>query len=454
VTRAYLGLAALDALLLVAGLGVLAALGLVRSRGSALRLAGLAFTVGWAAVGIAAVLLLVVGIPLTPWSVAVVCVALGALGSVRRAPAVPEPARRRSGRLLPLVVLSAAVVVLFVVELGRRAFAAGAAYHQDAWGFWLPKAKLIALTGGLDTGAGGVTSFAHADYPPLVPALDAVAFRFMDGLHASALPVQEWVIATAFLGALAGLLARRVPPWVLWPCLALIALSPAFGRWVGVGLADPQLAYLFALAGVCVALWLLDGPGAWVALAALLLAAAALTKVEGRSLGLVLALVATLACARSLRSRWPGLVALVAAPVLAPLAWRLWLAANDVPLTPDYRLRDALDPTFLADRLDRLGTALADLPGYAAGGDGWLLLLPVALAAAALVARPAPGLALLLGATPLAVLAGLAVVYWVGSLPVEAYIDTSAERAVLSPALFAAALLPLALAVLVEEASD
>ncbi|MGH3131540.1 MAG: hypothetical protein ACRDNX_12035, partial [Gaiellaceae bacterium] len=362
--------------------------------------------------------------------------------------ALAEPPPIRVGRAWPFVLLASAAVLLYVEELGRRAFAAGATYHQDAWGFWLPKAKAIALFGGLDTGPGGVTSYFHPDYPPLVPALDAVAFRFMDGLHASLLPVQEWVAAAAFLAALAGLLARRVPPGVLWPSLALVALSPAFSRWIGVALADLPLALLFALAGVAVALWLADGQPGHVALAATLLAAAALTKIEGRSLGLTLAAITTLASIRALRARWPGLLVLFAVPILATLPWRRWLAANDVHVGADYRFRDALDPGFLLDRIDRFERTIADLPGYLVGGDDWLVVLPLALVAAVLVARRAPALALLLAGTPLAVVAGLVVVYWVSPVPVEHYIDTSAERTVLSPLLFAGSLLPIALAAL------
>jgi hypothetical protein len=450
VTRAYLGLVALDGLLLVAGLGLLAGFGYIRSARSALRLAGLAFTVGWAAVGVVSVLLLVVGLSLAPWQVALVCALLAGAGvaCARVTPAIAEPPPLRAGRTWPLVLLAVAVVVLYLEELGRRAFAAGATYHQDAVGFWVAKGKAIALFGGLDTGPGGVTSFFHADYPPLVPALHAVAFRFMDGLHASVLPVQEWVMAAGFVAAVAGLLARRVPPAVLWPCLALVVLSPSFGRWIGVGLADTPLAILFALAGVAVALWLADGWAGHVALACTLLAAGGVTKAEGRSLALALAGLATLASVRMLRRRWPGLLALFAVPLLAALPWSRWLAANDVRPSGDYHFSDLLDPGFLAERGDRFEAAVTRLPGYLAGGDDWLLVLPLALAAALLVARRAPALALLLAGAPLAVLAGLVAVYWISVVPVEHYIDTSAERTVIPPLLLAGSLLPLALAVL------
>ena len=455
-SRAYLGLAALDALYLVAGLGLLAGFGLVRSPRGALRLAGVAFTAGWAATGIVCVLLLVLGASLAGWQVALVCLALagGGLLAARRTPATPEPPPIRPVRAWPLALLAGAVVVLYLEELGRRALGAGATYHQDAWGFWLPKAKTIALFGGLDTGPGGFTSFFHPDYPPLVPALDAVAFRFMGGLHASVLPLQEWIVAVAFVAAVVGLLARRVPAAVLGPCLALVVLSPAFARWIGVSLADLPLALLFAVAGIAVAIWLTEGGGGYVALAATLLAAGALTKAEGGSLALTLALFATLASVRRLRTRWPGLVALFALPVLAVLPWRRWLSAHDVPLSGDYHFSDLLDLGYLADRTDRLHAAVTELPAFLVGGDDWLIVLPLALAAAVLVARRAPALALLMLGTPALVLTGLVAAYWISVVPVEHYIDTSAERTVLSPLLFLGVLLPLALARLLDPEAD
>jgi len=131
--------------------------------------------------------------------------------------------------------------------------------HADVWGFWLPRAKTIFETGELDTGLGGYTSFTHSEYPPLAPASDAVAFRFMGRDDVLLLPVQHWVLVLAFGAALAGLLAGRVRPAILWPSLASISLLPALERLVGSSLADESLAELFALAGVCAALWLLEG---------------------------------------------------------------------------------------------------------------------------------------------------------------------------------------------------
>jgi hypothetical protein len=66
-SRAYVGLLALDLLLLGTGACVLYGLGIVRDRRAALRYAGLSFAAGWAAYGIAACVALVCGLALHVW---------------------------------------------------------------------------------------------------------------------------------------------------------------------------------------------------------------------------------------------------------------------------------------------------------------------------------------------------------------------------------------------------
>src|SRR5436190_2137030 len=139
--------------------------------------------------------------------------------------APPAVERGRLGR----AVAGAGVLFLLLaaVELCRRALASGP-LDPDVWAFWLPKAKTIVYFGGLDTHAGGFTSYPHPDYPPLAPALDATAFRFMGRADPLPLPLQHWVIAVGFLLALAGLLAGRARPVLLWPGLAVVAMMPSF----------------------------------------------------------------------------------------------------------------------------------------------------------------------------------------------------------------------------------
>jgi hypothetical protein len=447
VTSSYLGLAALDATLLVAGLGVLWGLGLVRSGRDALRHAALALLVGWATVGIALSTALVLGAPLTVWIVISVAAAVAAAGVLigRRVPGRRLAPVGERGPASWFAVAGAAIVFVQLAALLRRVLGAGAPTEWDAWAFWLPKARSLVEFGGLDTAVGGFTSFAHPSYPPLAPALEASAFAFMGDTSSSVLPLQHWALAAAFVGALASLLAARVRPAILWPSLALLVMLPTFTVLIGSSLGDEPLMLLLGLGGACGALWLLEDEAPYAALAGVFLAAAALTKDEGLPIALVLAgttLVA--AVARAPRRPVPAALVLLA-PLAALVPWKLWLRLNDVPTTGDYRLSDLLDPTLLADRLDRLSYAAGELPPYMLEPERWLLAVPLMLAAAVLAAPRRPALSALALASVLAVPAGLLLVYWIGSPPVDWYVTTSAARAVASAVVLAAVWLPLLL---------
>ena len=444
----YLGLAVLDLLLLGAGLGTLHGLGLVRSGRDALRHAGLALVVGWAALGIALSTALVLGGPVNRWVCALLALAIGAAGVTlaRRVPTRRLRAVGESGPASWVGVAGAAIVVVQLAALYRRSVTASAPVEWDVWAVWLPKAKTIVDFGGLDTGMGGFTTFAGPDYPPLLPALEASAFSFMGNTDSAPLAVQHWVVAAAFLGAVASLLAVRVRPAILWPSLAMLALMPTFTALIGSSLGDEALMLLLALGAACGALWLLERDPPYAALAGLFLAAAALTKSEGLPNAAVLAATMLLVSVvrRPRRPLVPALVLL--APVAAILPWKLWIRFNDVPAQGDYRATDLLHPGLLADRLDRLSYAADKLPGYLFEPDRWLLALPLMLAAALLAAPRKPGLATLALVHVAAVVVGLLVVYWVGLPPVDFYVATTAGRLPALAVVPAAVFLPLLLA--------
>lgn len=446
-TASYLGLAALDVLLFLAGLAVLDALGLVRSGRDALRHSGLALVVGWASVGVVESWMLVVGAPLTRWVVTSICFAIAAAGVLmrRRIPSRRLRLVRESGLSSLLAVAGAAVVFVQLAALLRRTATQGAPLQFDAWAFWLPKARTIFDFGGLDTGVGGFTSFASPSYPPLVPALDASVFAFTGNTQASPLAVQEWLIAAAFFGALWSLLAVRVRPAILWPCLALLASLPNFIAMIGSSLGDEPLMLLLGLGSACAALWLLERDTRYAALAAIFLAAAALAKNEGMPPALVLA-VTMLAVALARRPRRPLVPALV---LLAPLAafapWRIWIRVHGLPPSTDYRLSDLLHPDLLGDRVHRLSYAVNALPAHVFSRQQWLIAVPLMLAAALLAAPRCPALSLLALASVGSVVAGLLAVYWIGSRPVAWYVTTSADRVITSAVVMAVVFLPLLL---------
>jgi hypothetical protein len=441
--REWLGLAALNVVLLGLGTSVLAALGIVRNRAAAARFAGLAIVAGWAALGIACSYALMAGARLSLAQILALALGLGLLGVLvaqRVPPRTHDRALRPQDRLERALAAGGGVVLVAYLEVLFLRARLGEPSRWDTWAFWIPKAKSIVLFDGLDTGPGGFTSFANPDYPPLKPAMDAVVFRFIGDADPGALPVQSWVLAVAFFGAVAALLADRVRPWILWPSLALVAVLPDFGLLIGSLLGDEPVALLFALAGVCGARWLLDRDVRFIALATLFLTAAALTKYD--ALMLTLVLVVLLGAVTKFRP-WRSLLAAAALPLLAVQPWRLWMDAHDVAAGETFRIRTLVDPAYLLDRTDRLATALDELPPVLFTFDRWLLTVPLVLVAAAGVVARRPALATYVVGTVVLGVLGFATVYWANPWPLDWYIDTTADRIVSSLALFAAVLFPL-----------
>jgi hypothetical protein len=350
------------------------------------------------------------------------------------------------GRESWVAVAGAAVLLVQLAALLRRALDAGAPTQWDAWAFWLPKARSIIDFGGLDTAIGGFTSFANPGYPPLVPAVEASAFAFMGNTTASPLALQHWLIAVAFFGALGSLLSVRVRPAILWPCLAMLALLPTFTVLIGSSLGDEPLMLLLGVGGACAALWLLERDARYAALAGLFFAAAALAKNEGLPIAIVIA-VTMLGAALTRRPRRPLAPALVLlAPIAALAPWKAWLRVEDVHVSPDYRLSDLLHPAVLSDRFDRLSYGASHLPAHMFDPGLWLLALPLMLAAVVLAAPRRPALAVLALAPIVAVPVGLLIIYWIGYPPVDWYVATTADRVVASAVVLATVFLPLLLA--------
>jgi hypothetical protein len=437
-----LRLAALDVGLLGTGEAILAGLGLVRDVRAALRYAGLSLVIGWAATSVCVSLAVEAGLELR---VVTVVVLWGLLVGASLVVGLQMPGRSSgllaehswTGRVITLA--GGGLLVAVLVALFRRVDASGP-LHPDAWGFWLPRAKVLFETGNLDTALGGYTSFAHPEYPPLLPSSEAVAFGFMGQADVLLLPVQHWALFVGFLGAVYGLLCGRVRPAVLLPSLAAVAMLPSLDRLVGSSLADEPLAELFSLAGIAAVLWLLERDGRLAVVCGILLVALPMTKNEGLMLGVALLLM--LGAATTLRA-WRTLVPLVAVTLLAAVPWRLWHAVNDVRDQSDYRFGDIAHFGRLAERIDRLGIALRIFSGYVVDPGRWLLAVPLLLVLAFLLSRQRIGLAVLSAGTVLIAFAGYLVIYWIGLPEIRFYLDTSGERVAAPLAVFSAALFPL-----------
>jgi hypothetical protein len=438
------GLVALDAVLLAVGFATVYGLGFVRSPRSALRFAGLALFLGWAELGVVGSFLAVAGASLALWQILLLAAVLAGLGLAlsRFVPAAPvRPALSERGAAAWAAAAGAAVVFVYLEALFRRSKLA-VTQAWDAQAFWVPKAAVLVYQGGLHASPTGFTSFTNQDYPLLAPVQDAITFRFLGSVDPAGLPTQHLVIAAAFLAAVAAVLADRVRPLFLWPGLAVLVLMPSFGDLVGSSLGDEPLALLLALAGVCVARWLVAPEQHWLAVAGICTTAAALTKVEGLPGAL---LVALLLIAASRGRAWrPGL-ALIAAPLLAIVPWRIWMRAHEIHPNSAFPYSKLLDPGYLGGRIGRLGTALAELPGYLVGVDRWLLAVPTAAVLALLLVRRRPGLTVLVLGTGILAFLGNAAIYWISPLDVHFYINTSAARVVSSTTIFCAAVAPLLL---------
>jgi len=393
--------AALNALYLAVGASLL---WVVRSAGTwidVVRLLGLAYVVGLVLTGLAWSFLLIAGVP---FSLAVVLgvpilvtAGLLALGRARRR-SLPTGARVDGGSSLVVTAVGVAAAGVLLEALLRSARLSGL-YWFDGWSFWIPKAKAIYFFGGLDEQF--FTELPGASYPILVPALDAAVFHVVGSADVLALHFQYWLFALGFVWALAGLLSERVPAWILWPCVLLLLVAPRIGRRFQVTEADLFLDYLFVLAAVLVAFWIVDG-GRWrLLVAALLLCAIVNTKREGLLLATVLLAAALIATSRRWRARWPaiGIVALVA--VAAAVPWRLWYVSRDVEGESGSQGlirgdgRDLLWPS-VRRSLDVLWD-----PGY------WNLIVPVFIGALAVAALARVGrLAVFSGALVAFVVAG------------------------------------------------
>lgn len=448
-THAYLGLAALDVVILVLGYELLVALGVVRSVRRALRFVGLAFLSGWSLLGIALSLALSVGLD-ADLAVVLTVAAAGLAVCLALRPRVRVlvlPSRRPEGPAATAVALAGATLVTATaISAVAESLRALTDMSYDVWSFWLPKAETIYYFGGLDTGLGGFTTYANPEYPPLVPALNAASFHFLGGVYPWVLSLQQSILFIAFVGSVAALSAR-VPRWILWPLLALLALAPQVWGQLFTLMPDQTLAYLLAVAAVCGVLWLEDGRRPWLWLAVVFLAAAALTKDEGVMLGGLLAL-ALIAADTLRRGRRAFVTAALLLGPLATLAWRAWLALHDQPLTAaNYSWLDLLHPVYAADRIDRLGYASRSMVELLTDPARWSPVLALALPVMIVLAPTLRELALAVCAWIVVAFAGLATVYWISPADVHWYVSTSAYRVLASLPIVAGAMLPLLLAI-------
>ena len=431
-----------NACFLAAGAGLLRGLGGWRTPRGLLARLGLAYVAGVAAVGVLLQLLLVAG---APFGVPLVLVASGTLTATAllgRAGADATGPRLPPRLLLAPAAVAVGMLALLVVDSVYQPIGA-----WDAWAQWTAKARALVLFDGLEASLFASDAYRdwNPDYPLLVPALDGADLAFSGGVGTRALALQSWLLLAGFLLAAAELLRDRVRPALVWPTLVLLAVAPAVQIGTAAALADVPLAVFVALAGVCAWRWLESEARLDLALLALLAAAALATKVEGRVF--VAALFASIGVALAVTERRRlvplGVAGAVALVGLVP--WSLWAAHHGPTGVVDVTAAGARERL---GELDRVPLAVRELGVALVDPSAWLVLLPVAVAAALLAWRAGGDrrAVAVTSATFALSLAGLVLVYWVTPLDPRWHLDRSAHRVVTAPLLQVAVLTPLLLA--------
>ncbi|HZE16388.1 MAG TPA: hypothetical protein VE197_12130 [Mycobacterium sp.] len=385
--RADLAPFGVDAVLAIAGLGILVGIGLVPWRlRSVIAALGLAYLTGVAVVPLALTLMLVVGIPLTLASflvAALACVGIGALLIRRRGRTVsfrPTHWRWRAWRTwtaetwvaVTFAALFAAYWLVGLVSAFEMPLTA-----WDAWSIWARKAEMLTVHDSLISGffTNQSYAFAHLDYPLQYPIWEALHFRAGAVFDTQTLLRHVWLLLGAFAWAMAYLLRERVRPVVWAPLLLLTAVAPGVWEQLLSGYADVPMAMFVCLGVISLGMWLHAQDTRLLVLAALMLAAAANTKNEGAVAALaILAVGGAIALSRRLAVRTYLLSSF--AVILTVLPWRMWLIAHGIE--GDMPVAKGLDPGYLAGRIDRVGPAISAINGQLAEQGRWLELLPLA----------------------------------------------------------------------------
>jgi hypothetical protein len=410
---------------------------------------GFSFFVGWMVMGVCLAVAVALEVdPSVPQTLAIASLAAAAgwgLRFVGRSHGPRHVARER-GRLQLVAHAGGALLAVAAVTQAAWAWKSGADSSWDVWAMWEAKGRALYFFHAFDSGVGGATSFAHPDYPPLVPATIAAQYHVMGGPYSGELPFQQALVSIGFLATLIATLRPRVPAWILYPCLAVLASAPRFWDRMQTVLPDQSVAYFVAVAAVVLVLWLDERRPMYLVLAGLALAAGALTKNEGLLLGVSLVSTVVLVAAFARIERpWIAATPLVGLVALVP--WKLWLTRHGLSHVPtDYAWSDLLDWHQLTQDRARVAYAVPRMAGVLFDTTLWTWVVPLAVVAVIVAALGARVSAVAIAAWVGAVFLGQACIYWIGRLDVAYYVATSAERVIGTLPVVLGSLTPLLLA--------
>ena len=432
-TAALLGA---NAMIFVAGLGLLPLLGVARSWRQLLARSGLAYLCGLLVAGIIGAHLALVHVSFG-WIGLTALTALSAGLGWWRLRGTEMPAWRRPAGLH---VAGVVLLVALLAEYGR-AFAVAPLNRYDAWAIWALKGHALFAFGWADpvVFAGSEYRFANLDYPLLLPALEALDFHAMGAFDTRVLHLQFLLFLVAALLALSALLHDRVPALLLWLSLLAIAIAPAVFDQLLTAYADVPLGLIFAVGVSAGGRWLLTQERWALAVATLCFAGAALTKNEG----ILFAGAAFVGLFIAARGRHRQLAVAVATVLALLLPWQLYVRLHDLE-SINYSLTDTFDFGHISGRLGVSRIAFETLGGEMVDPLQWGLVMPL------FVVLLAVALALGMRALPLYAIAltvtswlGLSWIYVISRFEYSSYLDSTKERVIAALVLSAAALIPL-----------
>ena len=332
-----------NALMLVAGLGMLPLLGIARSWRLLVFRCGLAYLCGILLVGIVSAQLALVHVSFG-WIGLAVLAALSLGFCAWRLNGTERPGRRRPNWIDGV---GFAALIALMIDYGR-AFRVAPLNRYDAWAIWALKGHALYTLGWADpvVFAGASYRFANLDYPLLLPSLEAVDFRAMGAFDTRLVHVQFLLFLVAALLALFALLRDRVPALILWLSLFALALAPAVFGQLLTGYADLPLALVFGVGTGAAGRWVITNERWALALATFCFAGTLLTKNEG-SLFVLAVFLGLLAAAHA---RWRPLTVAAAVNVLLLLPWRIYVHDHNLR-DINYSLGDSFDFEHLRGRL-------------------------------------------------------------------------------------------------------
>lgn len=460
--RAVIGFVGLQALFVCSGIALLRAFALhpmTLGRRALIGALGPALLAGAALVLPVLIVLLVLGIPLTPTTVVVV-----GLGSAGIAEALSRRRRRRAGpvdqssaprpeRDQRALGSSAAVIWLTraglalagaYVAFGAFALARLPTIGDDAR-IWSLKGLTLAYHHRLqpEIFQSPFQAGSHPVYPLFQPVLEAVLSQAMGHPELRLYHTELWLLLAAAAWTAGHAIARNAPrfsPAVWVSVLALLAVTPALFANIAQGEADITGSVLLATGALAFGLWLEREDGGYLALAAVLLAAAANTKDEDLvAAALVLVAGGGIALVRrrggpdgvggAQRPAWP-LGAAAAYFVALVLPWRLWLSAHHLSDAVQPPLPQAVSPIYVLGRVHEFQATATAMLTQTLLQWGWFAPIFIAVCVVCLATRTARRIACFYLVAVGALVASLLWLYTTTPLNLPYLLATSMDRTV------------------------